>query len=92
MTVNAKQLRTSIENNAVLNTRAEKAESALAKAVEVMRPFADIVGEAFLCSTQEWRDLVIAKPTGARLAFMRRDEFLNASAFIAEHGSDSKGE
>ena len=61
-------------------TRAEKAESELstlrARVREVVGPFAKIAGsEAFQFQTREWRDLVIAKPTGARLAFVQADSF-----------------
>ncbi|MGX9392520.1 hypothetical protein ACWX0K_20565 [Nitrobacteraceae bacterium UC4446_H13] len=51
-------------------------ESLRARVREVVGPFAEIAGsEAFQFQTREWRYLVIAKPTGARLAFVQADSF-----------------
>jgi hypothetical protein len=59
--------------------RAEQAERALAEAVEVMRPFAEGLIEVSGLA------IIVRAPTarGARTA---------ARAFVAQHGSDSKGE
>lgn len=69
--------------------RAKAAESELstlrARVREVVGPFAEIAGsEAFQFQTREWKDLVIAKPTGARLAFIQTGLFRAARQLMEE--------
>jgi hypothetical protein len=69
--------------------RAIAAESELstlrARVREVVGPFAEVAGsEAFQSQTREWRDLVIAKPSGTRLAFIQTDSFRAARQLMEE--------
>jgi hypothetical protein len=69
--------------------RATAAKSELstlrARVREVVGPFAEVAGsEAFQFQTREWRDLVIAKPSGTRLAFIQTDSFRAARQLMEE--------
>lgn len=81
-----------VNERRVVTTQSEArvaAESELstlrARVREVVGPFAEVAGsEAFQFQTREWRDLVIAKPSGTRLAFIQTDSFRAARQLMEE--------
>lgn len=57
----------------------------LVNVMNVVGPFAEIAeSESFQFQTREWHDLVIAKPTGVRLAFIQTDSFRAARQLMEE--------